>query len=160
MTDVVERHAIRAILLTPQREVLLLRIRAPQGGNWFWITPGGGLERGESAEAGLKRELAEEVGLSDVRLGPLVWRRQHTFDWGTRRIRQREDYYVVHVDRFDPHMTDEVEAQVLDRFQWWNLDALADTDEDLTPTALHAIVAAYLRDGAPRGPLELEVLVD
>jgi 8-oxo-dGTP pyrophosphatase MutT (NUDIX family) len=160
MTDVIERYAIRAILLTPQHEVLLMRIRAPQGGNWFWIAPGGGLEAGESAEVGLRRELAEEVGLADVRLGPLVWRRQHTFDWGRRRIRQREDYYVVHVDRFEPHMSDEVEARVLDRFQWWSVDALGRTDEDLTPTSLHDIVARYLRDGAPRGPLALEVLVD
>ena len=98
MTDVVERYAIRAILLTPEREVLLMRIRAPQG--------------------------------------------------------------VVHVERFDPHMSDEVEARVLDRFQWWSVDALALIDEDLTPTSLHDILARYLQDGAPRSPLELEVLVD
>ncbi len=51
----VERDAARAIVLTPQHEVLLLRIRAPQGGDWLWITPGGGLEAGESIEAGLAR---------------------------------------------------------------------------------------------------------
>lgn len=56
---IVERHAIRAILLTPQLEVLLMRIQPPEGGEGFWITPGGGLEPDESAEAGLRRELRE-----------------------------------------------------------------------------------------------------
>ena len=40
----IQRDAVRAILLTPAPEVLLLRIRPPQGGDAFWITPGGGLE--------------------------------------------------------------------------------------------------------------------
>jgi 8-oxo-dGTP pyrophosphatase MutT (NUDIX family) len=158
--SVIHRHAIRAILLTPQREVLLMRIHAPGSSEWFWITPGGGLEGDESPQAGLRRELAEEVGIDDIELGPLVWRRQHTFNWGERRLCQREDYYIVHIDRFEPRMSDLVEVQVLDRFEWWSVDALAVTDEDLTPTSLHDIVARYLRDGAPRDPLELEVLVD
>ena len=69
---IIERDAIRAIVLTPEREVLLMRIRAPEGGDWFWITPGGGLEPGESVEAGLRREMKEELGLEGFHIGPLV----------------------------------------------------------------------------------------
>ena len=104
MTVIVERNAIRAILLTPQREVLLMRIRPPHGGQCFWIAPGGGLEPGESVEDGLRRELQEELGLARFTLGPLVWLRQHTFNWEGRRICQRERYHVVSVDRFEPHV--------------------------------------------------------
>ena len=81
---IIERNAVRAIVLTPEPKVLLMRIRAPEGGDWFWITPGGGLEAGETEEAGLRRELKEELGLERFEVGPLVWRRQHTFNWGGR----------------------------------------------------------------------------
>ena len=97
---VVERQAIRAILLTPEHQILLMQIRPPQGGNSFWVPPGGGLYPGETIEQGAKRELQEELGLTEFTLGPLVWRRQHTFDWADRRFCQREHYHIVHVNRF------------------------------------------------------------
>ena len=156
----IERHAIRAILLTPGQEILLLRIRAPQGGDWFWITPGGGLEPGESVEAGLRRELREELGLEQFEIGPLVWRRQHTFNWGEKRICQREQYHIVQVARFEPQMSDPVEAKILDRFRWWPVAELAHAHERLTPDQLAAIVARYLAHGPPSTPPEPEVLVD
>jgi 8-oxo-dGTP pyrophosphatase MutT (NUDIX family) len=84
-STIIEREAARAIVLTPQREVLLLRVSLPEESP-FWITPGGGIEPGESVEACLRRELREEVGLERFALGPLVWRRQHTYAWLGRRI--------------------------------------------------------------------------
>jgi len=40
----IHRRAIRALIIAPEREVLLMRIRAPEGGDYFWIAPGGGIE--------------------------------------------------------------------------------------------------------------------
>ena len=157
---IIEREAVRAILLTKENEVLLLRIKPPQGGDYFWITPGGGLENGETTEAALKRELREELGRKDFVIGPLVWRRQHTFDWGGARICQRERYYVVETDRFEPRMSDAVEAATLSRFSWWPASELAFASERLTPLSLAEIVARYIAEGGPRDPLEVEVLVD
>jgi 8-oxo-dGTP pyrophosphatase MutT (NUDIX family) len=157
---IIERQGIRAILLTPEHEVLLMRIRLPDVEKPFWIAPGGGLEPGETTEQGLRRELREELGLLQFEIGPLVWRRQHTFNWDGRRLCQREQYHVVHVPRFEPTMSDAVEARVLERFHWWPASELAHASERLTPLSLAQIVDRYIKEGAPRGPLELEVLVD
>lgn len=157
---VVERRAVRAVLLTPEDEVLLMRIHPPDGRDHFWITPGGGLELDESVADGLRRELREELGLMEFEIGPLVWRRHHTFDWGDRRISQNEEYYIVRAQRFDPEMSDGIEARVLHSFRWWPAAALATSEERLTPLSLARIVADYLKNGPPHGPLDMERLVD
>jgi hypothetical protein len=90
----------------------------------------------------------------------LVWRQQHTFSWAGKRICQREQYYIVHTTRFDPRMSDAIEAKVLDRFHWWSLTELARATERVTPLSLAQIVARYLAKGPPREPLDVEVLVD
>ena len=157
---VIEREAVRAILVTKAEEVLLLRICAPHNGECFWITPGGGLEVGETVEEGLKRELREELGLAEFQIGALVWRRQHTFNWGDKRICQRERYHIVHIDHFSPYMSDAVEARVLQEFRWWPISELVNTRERLIPLSLGQIIARYLAHGPPAEPPELEVLVD
>lgn len=157
---VIERRAARAILLTPQHEILLMRVRPPRYQRGFWITPGGGLEVGENLEGGLRRELAEELGLSDFELGPLIWRREHSFYWDAQRVRQREEYVVVHVECFEPVMTDPNEARVLERFQWWSLPELALLEEPLAPARLVDIVRGYLSSGGPASSDALEFVVD
>ena len=102
----------------------------------------------------------EELGLAQFVMGPLVWVRQHTFNWAKKRICQREQYYIIHVARFEPRMADATEAKVLDRFHWWPVTELALARERLTPLSLAQIVARYLLQGPPCAPLEVEVLVD
>jgi 8-oxo-dGTP pyrophosphatase MutT (NUDIX family) len=155
-----ERKAVRAVLLTPEEDILLMRIRKPGGAKPFWVTPGGGLEPGEGAEDCLRRELREELGLLEFETGPLVWLRHHTCDWGSRRIAQSEEYYIVRTGHFEPRMSDPVEASVVDVFRWWPAAALASCGEELTPAALAKIVGHFLETGSVIHPLEVERLVD
>lgn len=156
----IHRRAVRALIITGDSDVLLMRIRPPHGGDCSWIAPGGGVEGDETPEATLRRELAEELGLVDFELGPAVWRRHHTFNWSGRRISQKEEYRIVHADRFVPVMADEAEAKVLDCFRWWAIADLASAEERLTPLSLADILERYLRDGAPGALPDEEVLVD
>jgi len=157
---IVQRQAVRAILLTPQREILLLRMRVPGVADPFWIAPGGGLESGETPEECLRRELQEEVGLVGFGgVGPLVWMRQHTFNWDGRRLCQLERYFVIHVEKFEPRMSDPIESTNLDRFFWWPVTELASSRERLTPLALSQIATSYIEGGAPVA-IAVEILFD
>jgi 8-oxo-dGTP pyrophosphatase MutT (NUDIX family) len=61
----------KAVLFGPEGEVLLLR-----DGHGNWEFPGGRIDRRESPEEGLKREVREETGLD-----PEVGRPVHTTSW-------------------------------------------------------------------------------
>jgi ADP-ribose pyrophosphatase YjhB (NUDIX family) len=58
----VGRQAARAILIDDQGRLVLVR-RTKPGQAPYWTAPGGGVEDGDvSAEAAMRRELAEELG--------------------------------------------------------------------------------------------------
>ncbi len=156
---VIERRAVRAILLTPDHEVLLIRIQ-PHEGPAFWVMPGGGIEPGEDPAAALRRELREELGLTQCEPGPVVWLRHHTFDWDGRRLSQREEYRIVPVKRFDARMLDPNEARFVTELRWWRARDLARAAERLTPLAVADIVQDYLANGPPDPLPPEEVLVD
>ena len=71
------RRAVRAVMLTPAHDILLVRFEFPT--RTVWALPGGGLEGEEDHEAALHRELAEEVGVtgSDARPAHLGSRAHH-----------------------------------------------------------------------------------
>jgi len=76
-------HVVAAAILNPRGEVLVARRadHAHQGG--LWEFPGGKLEAGEDAYAGLCRELDEEVGIRVAHARPLM-RVRH--DYGDRAV--------------------------------------------------------------------------
>jgi TDG/mug DNA glycosylase family protein len=134
------REAVRAIVVDEQRRVLLARIEHPVSGASWWITPGGGVDPGESDEEALRRELREETGLEEFEIGPLVHARVHVFPWAARLLEQHERFHVVRVDRHDPAPTIDVSLEALTDVRWWTLDELDATDEALAPPELPQLV--------------------
>jgi TDG/mug DNA glycosylase family protein len=120
------RHATRAVVVSPDGRVLLLRYQSPYEA--WWIPPGGGVDAGESDEHALRRELREEVGLEEFELGPVLFEREHHFrmdEFGGQRNR----YYLVRVPWFEViHLGEGEEAR------WFTpaeLRTLADPPRDI-----------------------------
>ncbi len=66
----------------------------------------------------------------------------------------------MHVEKFAPEISDPVEMQVFEAFRWFTLQELKNPPDRITPLSLAKIVEDYMREGAPKGELALEVLVD
>ena len=97
------RHAVRAILMDrDQRRVLLMRAEVPEGTHDLWLTPGGGMEPDESHQQALRREVWEETGQRIGELTPPVWTRQHSYRFRGVNIEQRETFYFVPTELFEP----------------------------------------------------------
>ena len=160
ITPMIRRKAIRAVILTPDHRVLLMKVQEPVTGFQVWITPGGGLEPGESDEEGLRREVAEETGARDFRLGQPIWTRKHEFSWNGLSYSQTEVYYLVQTDYFDPVMDVEAapgEASAFREFHWWSIDAIARSEAKFAPGNLHCLLASIINNGPPEEPFSVGV---
>jgi 8-oxo-dGTP pyrophosphatase MutT (NUDIX family) len=137
--------AARVIVVDADDRVLLLRCgdpARPEAGTW-WITPGGGLEEGETPAEGARRELAEETGLAIVDdLGPVVLETDVTFEFDGVTFDQAESYFVVRTEAFtvdDSRWTD-IEVASLSDPRWWSIDELAETSDAVYPAGLLAVL--------------------
>lgn len=153
------RQAVRAIVLDPDDRTVLVHFDF--GHRSVWATPGGGIDPGESDDHALRRELAEELGLVDPQIGPCVWVREHIFQRPLGRYDgQRERYYLIRTDRFEPapHLSPEqLRAEYVDGVRWWTIDEIEASGEAFAPTRLGELLRALLADGPPEEPIDVGV---
>ncbi len=151
------RHAARVLLLDESERLFLFRAERPETGEVFWFPPGGGLERGEDARLAAVREVKEETGLAELRLGPEVWRRRHVFTWRGVRWDQHERWFLARVAHFEPDHSamSEAERAELTASRWWTVKELEAADEELAPRDLALRLATLLAHGAPPTPIEV-----
>jgi 8-oxo-dGTP diphosphatase len=156
------RQAVRALLVTPDRAVLLVRFEFATA--TVWALPGGGLEPGEDHLTALRRELIEEVGLRDVEIGAHVWTREHVipFEDGLWDG-QRDVVHLIPTDRFEPQPAlswEQLRAERLHEIRWWTVDeieaatAVPDSAVIFAPRRLGELLRVLEQDGIPATPLE------
>ena len=161
------REAARAVVLSDDTHVLLVRFEFPTA--TVWAPPGGGLEPGETHVEALARELAEEAGLHDVTIGPHVWNRLHVipFEDGSWDG-QRERFHLVRVhERIEPAPTmswEELRAERVHDVRWVpisDLGLLPRPDDTrpvfLRPDGFAEHVQRLLDDGPPDPPIDVPV---
>ena len=133
-----DRPAVRALLVDHSRRTLLLRWEI--AGDAWWITPGGGIDDGENDESALRRELHEEVGLTDVEIGPVVWERVDVLPYPPRITHQRERFYLVEVGELEVAPTIDLALERVTGYRWWTAEELEATAEWFSPPELPALL--------------------
>ena len=152
-----ERPSGRVVLLDPANRVLLFTVSEPDSetGLPIWFTPGGGLEAGESPEAGALRELLEETGLDGISLGPCVWIEDHTWQFQGRAVHSTNHYFVAHTTTTDVSAAGrtELEIQLELRHRWWSIEEMGAGTELFAPRDMPELLRPLLRGELPARPI-------
>ena len=158
--DAIDRPAARAVILTPDAQVLLMRFRFPWRDQDLWITPGGGLAAGEDARSAVIREIHEETGLRDATLSAELWTREHHIHIEGKTFYQRERYFLVRTPRFEPEalaLESGNEADWFEGFGWWSIADLPEVGETFAPTGLGRLLRDLVNEGVPDAPFRIGV---
>jgi 8-oxo-dGTP pyrophosphatase MutT (NUDIX family) len=144
----VNRLTSRVLLFDRDGRILLFLTIAPDtSGVARWLTPGGGVDPGETHHEAAVRELEEETGLVIPNLGEPVWSHDFEVAWDAAdHDTGHAVFYTATVDAFEPskeQWTDEERVDVLES-RWWTLAELAATDDPYEPAELVELVRAQL----------------
>jgi 8-oxo-dGTP pyrophosphatase MutT (NUDIX family) len=146
------RETARILLLDTENHIFLLKthfdpeVQLPPR----WITPGGGIDEGETPVQAAIRELYEETGLvvTEAELGAQIWQTSGKWLWGDNvNSHSYVDYFFqIKVEEFEldrSGWTPDEHRDVLE-FRWWKLAELIESGESVGPHGLVEFLKHHL----------------
>ena len=145
-THVKHRETARIMLIDEENRIFLLKTHFdPEVGlPPRWLTPGGGIDSGESTLQAAVRELYEETGMtvSPEVLGEPVLVASGRWDWadGLNYHTYTDTIYELKVQNFQPDTSGFTQDELRDilEYRWWTLEEILGSKEPLAPHELRA----------------------
>jgi 8-oxo-dGTP pyrophosphatase MutT (NUDIX family) len=158
-----ERHTARVLLLDPEDRILLMKGRMPHDPTApaVWFTVGGGAEPGETVFETAAREIVEETGFTDARLGPVVWYAEALlYDRKRRPVHFKEQFVLARTAGGATSQAgwQPLEREFVDELRWWTHAELTLTDETVYPEGLADLLADVLAGRFAPEPLLIRTL--
>ena len=149
------RKTARAILLTPQHEVLLIRTRLPWVETDIWMLPGGGIENGEDANSAVVREVYEETGATEFVVRGEAWRQELFIEAKNLLLKQR--FFLLEANKFSVSQAGLTadEKNWHREYRWWSIDELEIASILTEPVNICILLKELISNGLPQTPIKV-----
>ena len=154
------RPAARVVLLDKANRVFLMHgsdPMRPEKGTW-WEIPGGGIEPGETSQEAAARELYEECGFRDVKVGPCIWTQYVEFDFAMYHFKSDESIHIAltsESSEWNPQGLEALEAAAFEDAQWWSIDDLVAAKVQTLPNRLLEFLPDIIAGNIPAEPIDI-----
>ncbi len=135
----------RLLLIDPADRVLLIHERTGDGSTRHWLTPGGGVEPGETPREAAVRETYEETSIQVTLAQDAaeLLRLRRTWSWGGVTFDQTDHFFTARVPAglaIEPTSLTETEQETILGWRWWTIEDLRSSDEVFEPSQIADLV--------------------
>jgi 8-oxo-dGTP pyrophosphatase MutT (NUDIX family) len=160
VTTHLDRPSARVIVIDGTNSVLLFQVKDPLDPKPpLWITPGGGINPGETLSEAAARELSEETGLvvDPAELGDPVATCRGEWTFRGQPLYSVETFFAWRTDRFEISTAgwEPLEHEVHAAWRWWTIEEIDTTSERLLPELLGDVARSITRGTIGASPIEL-----